>query len=57
MTPNRPMHDDRPAEGESKLALFGAALMVGIGLIVTVTGLVLIVAAVALGDTALVLPE
>ena len=57
MTPNRPMHDERPADGETKLALFGAALMLGMGLIVITSALVLIVAAVALGDTALVLPE
>lgn len=56
MTPNRTISSDSPAEGESKLALFGAALMVGIGLVVIGCALVLIFATVALGDTAFVLP-
>ena len=56
MTPNRPISSDRPTEGESKASLFGAALMVGIALVVIGTGLVLSFAAVALGGTAFELP-
>ncbi|MBM7503614.1 hypothetical protein ACFPER_09030 [Agromyces aurantiacus] len=41
---------------ESRASLFGAALMLGIGAIVIASGLVLIGAAILLGDTAFDLP-
>ena len=48
--------DQQPRGHESKASLFGAALMIGIALVVIGTGAVLGFAAVALGGTAFELP-
>ena len=56
MTLDRSTTSPSAVRRESRASLFGAALMLGIGAIVIASGLVLIGAAILLGDTALELP-